>query len=31
MFVAFEDGKGKTHVPACCNTYVQLDMARWWA
>ena len=30
MYVAFEDGHGAQHVPACCNNYVRLDMSKWW-
>lgn len=30
MYVAFEDGSGEAHVPACCNNYAKLDMAPWF-
>ena len=28
--LAFEDGTGSSHVPACCNNYVRLDMSKWF-
>jgi len=31
MYVAFENGYGQTHVPACCNSYVRLDMSTWFS
>ena len=31
MYVAFETGSGDTWRPACCGTYVQLDMQSWWS
>jgi len=31
MYVAFENGYGTSHVPACCNNYVRLDMTNWFA
>ena len=30
MFVAFEDGTGDDHVPACCGTYVEFGMEKWF-
>ena len=30
MYLAYEDGTGATHRPACCNTYVKLDLSRWF-
>jgi hypothetical protein len=30
MYVAFEEGRDSRHVPACCTTYLKLDMAKWW-
>lgn len=32
-YVAFEDGldNGTMHVPGCCNNYVHLDMAPYFA
>jgi len=30
MYVAFENGYQASHVPACCNSYVRLDMTQWF-
>lgn len=30
MYVAYENGANATHVPACCNNYVQMDMKPWF-
>jgi len=30
MYVAFENGHASTHVPACCNYYVKIDMSKWF-
>eukprot|EP01006_Ploeotia_vitrea_P019758 TRINITY_DN51993_c0_g1_i1.p1 TRINITY_DN51993_c0_g1~~TRINITY_DN51993_c0_g1_i1.p1 ORF type:complete len:501 (+),score=37.44 TRINITY_DN51993_c0_g1_i1:24-1526(+) len=30
MWLANEDGIGKKHSPACCNVYLQFDMAPWF-
>jgi hypothetical protein len=30
MYVAFEDGTGDSHVPGCCNNYIQFDMDEWF-
>jgi len=30
MWVAWEDGHNTTWRPACCNTYVEFDMTKWW-
>jgi hypothetical protein len=30
MYVAWEDGFGDSHVPACCNSYVHVDMTTWF-
>jgi len=30
LFAAWEDGTENTWRPACCNTYVQLDMTKWF-
>ena len=31
MFVAYEDGRGASHVPAACNPYVRFDMKPYFA
>ena len=31
MYVAFEEGTGRTWRPACCNTYVRLNMTTVFA
>jgi len=31
MYVAFENGKDATHLPACCNYYVKFDMTKWFS
>jgi len=31
MYVAFENGKDATHLPACCNYYVKFDMNKWFS
>lgn len=30
MYLAFENGHGNSHVPACCNSYIRLHMASWF-
>ena len=27
MYVAWENGSGDAHVPACCNYYIHIDMS----
>ena len=30
LFVAFEYGADENYRPACCSTYVEIDMSQWW-
>jgi hypothetical protein len=30
LYASWEVGSGETWVPACCSTYVKVDMAEWW-
>ena len=30
IYAAFEDGTGESRVPACCNGYIEIDMAQWF-
>lgn len=31
MYIAFEEGRGSSHVPACCGTYIRIDLSQWFA
>jgi hypothetical protein len=31
VYVAFEEGRDATHVPACCGSYVQINLTQWFA
>lgn len=30
MYLAYENGRNASHVPACCNYYVKLSMAEYF-
>ncbi len=30
MYAAWEVGTGTAWLPACCSTYVKIDLAQWW-
>lgn len=30
VYAAFEEGRNATHVPACCSSYVRIDMSQWF-
>lgn len=30
LYAAWEVGSGDSWVPACCSTYIKVDLAAWW-